>query len=63
VKTLFDVNFSQATNNLFAQVSAAGLNPAALAAINQGNPTAGAAQLVPRQSIKVGLLARRASEG
>jgi len=56
VKTLLYVNFSQATNNLFAQVSAAGLNPAtqaaldgdlqaALAAFNQGNPTAGAAQL------------------
>jgi hypothetical protein len=54
--TLTYVNYSQATNNLIAQVSAAGLAPAtqtaldsalqaALAAFNQGNPSAGAAQL------------------
>jgi hypothetical protein len=54
--TLSYVNYSQATNNLLAKVSAAGLDQAtqnalngtlqaALAAFNQGNTTAGATQL------------------
>jgi hypothetical protein len=55
-RTLSYINFSQATNNLMAQMNAAGLDPAtqnvldsdlqaALASFNQGNPTAGANQL------------------